>query len=894
MENKNESIQDIQKRVSEQSQSETDSLIDAVLKKHKQSAIISDEEEIIDLIDVVEDNLESNINQSSALENKSERTFDEIIHSLKLKQAEAEDAIEKAINLPGFNIYDYYLSSRDFELTDFDDEVRQEINNINNILDNHVDYLVSKRERDSLNIESERNLKITESQEIIKNLQNEVEQARREYLEVDYKKNTALKRVRKYFSPENIFKNNLDNNAKEQEKTFESDHDIAAYRAFYDNALMKLRDAQIAEARLRGADDAELADIYGLFLLEQELKVLEMHDDVKAENHEGKLFFGDARKGLLALSKDYRSLSLAKKLGVGAAFAGLAYAGSVAVGVGLASAGAISGTMLAKRVIMAALTGAGTAEGLSSKNKNKKEKEIAESKVEFEKMLSLMNEEEKFDYLSNQTWNIAIKDEKNAIDKIKNKNLGHMAAGTALGVFLGSGLAVDLFKFGSNVLNDSWVGKLIAGTYHDVKEVFSGNTTPAVAPESAKLDVEKLKKSGVRFSKEPKGVPVADAGNGGQTAHSSKIVAPESNGPTATSNGSAPVESKDKFSHTTPNGAMNEAERVKNAKEISTKLAEMKTEDISLKIEKGSSIERTLIDHIKKIHPDMKNPGHAAHRMWLDYMHDNKDAIVAKVGDGEYQKMLKDGMVNVKPGTVLTIDEHDPLKFKIDSIDGKISHLDGHHAAPEAAVKLVPPAEISAKTLPSTDQVYKAWNNEIVADKAAEIAVENEKYSIASAVTNGELPALDPNSPNFQSNLEYAKNLGDASRSNLYNWAPAYEMGRIGDLIKHSHEHMQTLLEMPDKETFTKIGKDFFDGKTRNIVKFGGMNVREALNDPENNLKGLSSKAKKLIIGYASSEETKPKVGENFKLWSYRIMTLARKATTSNNDNPDYFDASGL
>lgn len=107
----------------------------------------------------------------------------------------------------------------------------------------------------------------------------------------------------------------------------------------------------------------------------------------------------------------------------------------------------------------------------------------------------------------------------------------------------------------------------------------------------------------------------------------------------------------------------------------------------TLTIEKGSSIEKTLIDHIKKIHPDMKNPGVAAHRMWLDYMHDNKEQIIAKVGDNEYAKMLKDGMVNVKPGTTMIIDEHNPLKFELKNISGKISHLDGHHPVAGGAIE---------------------------------------------------------------------------------------------------------------------------------------------------------------------------------------------------------------
>jgi len=105
----------------------------------------------------------------------------------------------------------------------------------------------------------------------------------------------------------------------------------------------------------------------------------------------------------------------------------------------------------------------------------------------------------------------------------------------------------------------------------------------------------------------------------------------------------------------------------------------------SLTIEKGSSIEKTLIDHLKT--HGIKNPGAAAHRMWLDYMHDNKAEIIKKVGDNEYHKMLKDGMVNVKPGTHIFINENNPLEMKLSNIDGKISHLNGHHSVGSGGVE---------------------------------------------------------------------------------------------------------------------------------------------------------------------------------------------------------------
>lgn len=335
-----------------------------------------------------------------------------------------------------------------------------------------------------------------------------------------------------------------------------------------------------------------------------------------------------------------------------------------------------------------------------------------------------------------------------------------------------------------------------------------------------------------------------------------------------------------KFDSVTPSGALNETEQAAHVKEVAAeaaKAAEAKASaDVPLTIEKGSSIERTLIDHIKKVHPDIKNPGNAAHRMWLDYMDDNKKDIIAKVGDAEYQKMLKDGMVNVKPGTVLMIDEHEPLRLKLENIGGKISHLNGHGHAPLHAPSHVPAHGVADAP---TNETYNEWNKDVTRSAIENAAAEKEKYDIASAIARHEVPNLNPNSPNYADNLKYTETLQKAAASDLYNWGPSYEVGRLGELMKHSREHMQSLLDMPDKQTFTKIGKDFFDNKKSNILKFGGMNVREALNNPDENLKGLSAKAKKLIIGYANSDVTKPKPNETFKVWSYRIMTLARGAS---------------
>jgi len=101
--------------------------------------------------------------------------------------------------------------------------------------------------------------------------------------------------------------------------------------------------------------------------------------------------------------------------------------------------------------------------------------------------------------------------------------------------------------------------------------------------------------------------------------------------------------------------------------------------DQNLTIEKGSSIEGTIIKQLKEM--GVENPGAKAHRMFLEYMKENKDSIIEKVGADEYHKMLKDGMVNVQPGTELHI-VADTGKdgFSLREVHGSMSHIE-HNVA---------------------------------------------------------------------------------------------------------------------------------------------------------------------------------------------------------------------
>ena len=211
------------------------------------------------------------------------------------------------------------------------------------------------------------------------------------------------------------------------------------------------------------------------------------------------------------------------------------------------------------------------------------------------------------------------------------------------------------------------------------------------------------------------------------------------------------------------------------------------------------------------------------------------------------------------------------------------NHNGGTHSRESAPI---PPAVAISEPTPPPHEILspdnhpgtpEQWNHDIIDADKAELAAQNEKYEIAASISNFEEPVLDIHSPNYEENLKYAKMLLEAAKDPHYSFAPAnYEVGRLGEIVKNAHEHMSTLLNMGDHGAFHSIRQTFFDSNIDNLNKFEKVNVIDALKDPSK-LKGLSDKAFESIVGYANTELTEPKVGEDFKHWTYRIMTLTRK-----------------
>ncbi|HOF42536.1 MAG TPA: hypothetical protein PLF30_00040 [Candidatus Moranbacteria bacterium] len=472
-----------------------------------------------------------------------------------------------------------------------------------------LEEIVSAEKKEKEKQRRERAMKINK-------IKAEAADLRKEYLKIDYEKNSALQRIRKFFSnkdDERFYVGKDMQKDKKRMRSYEADYDIAWARAQYDNKLFDLKNLLIEDAKERGVSDEELVNIYAEFKIEERITMADEHDMIKAEflysmddkskveraYYKTRNFIAEKAIGI---TKRYQKLPLGVKLGIGAGLLGtgglLAMTGA---GVGMA-AGALGVAVTSKRIFTGLTTGVGTSLMLEAKGQMKDRARVEAEKQVFLEEIKELSPEDRYEKLEERIKSIAVNYKGYEVTRIKNQDLRQLAAGATVGALLGSGAVSEFVK---------WVSGSVSDYFDFEKKVVTGAKDASV--------------------------PVVGA-----------------------------AETHDDTVH------------LKEA-------MEPKISSQTLTIEKGSSIEGTLIKYLEEKHPEIstRERGEVAHRMWLDYMDEKKNEIVGRVGLDEYNKMLKDGMVNVKPETILAIDESNGLRLGY--IGDKFTHLE-QYGAPEQSV----------------------------------------------------------------------------------------------------------------------------------------------------------------------------------------------------------------
>lgn len=265
----------------------------------------------------------------------------------------------------------------------------------------------------------ERERTTREKQERLAQLKTEVDQARKEYVEMDYEKKKAWNRL-KSFMP-SLFKDQR-----------EEDQDVAYYRAQYDNKLFEYKNLLLGDAKEKNVSNKELGDLVKIFAGEANLSMADTHTEVKIEHLAGSVS-GKLKDFSLKMIDSYKKLPTKTKLAIGAAFLG---AGAVTGAIGIGAGAVVTATAL-KRFFMGAVTGTTVALGLEFRGRGKTEQGI-------EKMVSSLSEglegrsaEEKL-RITQEIINKLIYDEDQKINKIKNKNIRNLAVGIGVGTLVGS------------------------------------------------------------------------------------------------------------------------------------------------------------------------------------------------------------------------------------------------------------------------------------------------------------------------------------------------------------------------------------------------------------------------------------------------------------------------
>lgn len=247
-----------------------------------------------------------------------------------------------------------------------------------------------------------------------------VEEARKNYLEIDYKKKTGLKRLSRFFG--GILKTGSD-------KNYEKDEEVAHLQAIYENALFDYKTAVLDDAKSKKLSNKELGDVVKLFDTETKLNLSEGHDNVKFENQDHRVL-NWAKQGV----DWYKKQPLIKKMAIGAAF-GLATMGSVYAGA--ATMAIVGGAVALRRVFMGMVTGTTVALGAEALTKRRTGKRINKDTAKFTAGLEKLSYEEKLKRVE-ESLKGKIKAEDSNMKSIKNKNLRNLGLGVLAGTLVGS------------------------------------------------------------------------------------------------------------------------------------------------------------------------------------------------------------------------------------------------------------------------------------------------------------------------------------------------------------------------------------------------------------------------------------------------------------------------
>ncbi|MEK7598409.1 MAG: hypothetical protein AAB487_01600 [Patescibacteria group bacterium] len=173
-----------------------------------------------------------------------------------------------------------------------------------------------------------------ERKERLGKIEGELIRARKDYLEMEYKKKSSYSKLKNFFGT--MFSD------RRYERLGEEDQDIAYYKKEYDKKLLEHKTFLLEEAVGKGIAGEKLGEKLKTIVLEENIALEDTEVEVRVENFEGR-YAGFVKESVKDMSERWEKLHWAEKTGIVVSVLGMA---TIAVGTGGAVAIGIGAAML--------------------------------------------------------------------------------------------------------------------------------------------------------------------------------------------------------------------------------------------------------------------------------------------------------------------------------------------------------------------------------------------------------------------------------------------------------------------------------------------------------------------------------------------------------------------
>ena len=540
-------------------------------------------------------------------------------------------------------------------------------------LKENSDYDRAKQEKDF----AERSFEERDAMEM-ERLKKEVEEARKKFAKVDYDEDKKISFFRRILG-KRIGGINTDTRRNAQSEY------RAKLREFSSYEVDKLKKGDLADDEMK----SKIEELVKYFDTDEKINLYEARTNARAEDWENKIG-GKMMKKSGDFVNWYRKQSIWKKgaLGVALAASGIFV---TATGMGAIGGAVVGAANIGKRALGGAATGAGITAVLEARHR-KAEKNMADGKrTEFMAQLEGEEAEVKFNFLMEKL-DAETRGYGKDLKTEKRKAWERKAIGFGVGAFVGSGAMGDLLGKGLHAAGETDTYKTALSYW---KEKITNFFASSDAEPLADTNADSFNSEGIiRSVYEDKSIPDVKISADTQvqaTQPEEAYAAPEEN------------------------------------------VSIVEEQKIDLQVERGSSLEGTIIKHLRSAGMDAHEAGMKAHLMSVAYADENNldKGAYSLIHPGAHIEISADGkIVNISGDDRLGYLQPKAVSEKIEIAEEKpvIENTPINHAAETVQVASdQTPTAVEAGGVDKTDIVTK--NESVIGVQVSDTAMSDQEIS---------------------------------------------------------------------------------------------------------------------------------------------------------------------